>query len=463
MNKRVVRAYYGFQTFFGLLIWTPIFYEYQRRMGLSDPDIFGIQSYYYLAFCFLEVPTGFIADRFGYRRSMRFGASALLISNLIPIFFVSFGGFLLHWLVLALARSLISGAASAYLYEYMNAEGRPEQYKQMEGNARAISLVAKVVCWSGVGLMMSWHATLPYWATAACSLIALSFALSMPGFALRRKPVREGEGSAWLMPLRSPLLGGVILLGMGLFVLGRVAQVNLYQPILESKGFAVISYGWIMAAMTVIEAFGAARPNWIRRFMGDAAAVLSCTMLVCLSLVLLSVASQPGTIGGMFLFAYATGLAFPIQKQLMNDVIPDPRYRATILSFESIVDRGASAWAASMMGAFLGAGRLHEFLQVAAGVTVTFMVVVFVGVRLLQRGAARRRGELGIRVGNTSKFPSAALLSSDLFASPKNKRPEAATGYVAPRSETIGIQAAQVESLGEKNRSIKAKARISSD
>src|SRR5690606_6775932 len=69
----VRRRYYAFQFFFNLLLWIPVFYEFQKQLGLDDPQIFRIQSVYYLVFCFLEIPTGAFADRFGYRRSLIWG------------------------------------------------------------------------------------------------------------------------------------------------------------------------------------------------------------------------------------------------------------------------------------------------------------------------------------------------------------------------------------------------------
>jgi len=180
MSRRVVIGYYGFQTFFALYIWLPIFYAYQRQMGLDDAQIFGIQGYYYLAFVILEVPTGFFADRWGYRNTLQLGALLLFVSQLFAIFQPTYMGFLFHFLLLALARSLVSGAASAYLYEHLKLHGRQTDYKQLEGNARALGLIAKVIGWSGVGAMMAWHLSLPYWLTAGAALIALFVAISLP-------------------------------------------------------------------------------------------------------------------------------------------------------------------------------------------------------------------------------------------------------------------------------------------
>src|SRR3954454_23824598 len=97
--RRVVHSTYGFQLFFGMLLWTPVFYEYQKRIGLSDPEIFRIQSIYYLLFCLLEIPTGLFADLWGYRLCMRAGALVLVASNLLPIYAQSYSGFLAHFVL----------------------------------------------------------------------------------------------------------------------------------------------------------------------------------------------------------------------------------------------------------------------------------------------------------------------------------------------------------------------------
>jgi len=260
--RRTIRRYYGFQFFFALLLWLPVFYEVQKRIGLTDPQIFGIQSLYYLVFCLLEIPTGVAADRLGYRRCMRAGACTLVVANAIPLAFLSYPGFLAHFLAIALARSFLSGAAAAYLYGLLQRAGDPSLYKEVEGRARAYGLVGKVVGWSFMGAALEWHLTLPYWLTVAASLTAVGFAWALPA-----DPVEDvltgPEATFWGRMRRTggllrenPALGLAILQGVALFVLARICQVNLFQPILDSKDFPVATYGLLMAMMTAFEAVG---------------------------------------------------------------------------------------------------------------------------------------------------------------------------------------------------------------
>ncbi|MCM2281891.1 MAG: MFS transporter, partial [Bdellovibrionaceae bacterium] len=273
--SRLVRLYTLFQFFFGLLLWLPIFYEYQKRMGLSEANIFEIQSLYQIVFCFLELPTGWFADRFGYLRSLRAGAWTLIFANVLPVFAVDYSGFLAHFVLIALARSFISGASSAYLYEVLKERGQTGAYQGIEGAARSYGLIGKVVGWAGVGALMQWHVTLPYWLTVLAAAASLGFALALPHLAhengsakadkktdqnTERRSSTANLISAFTALSRTPSLILLMLQGVAIFVLSRAALVTLFQPILTDKSIPLAGHGLVMSALTLFEALGSFRP-----------------------------------------------------------------------------------------------------------------------------------------------------------------------------------------------------------
>jgi MFS family permease len=397
--RRVVRLNNGFQLLFNLLWWMPVFYEYQRQAGLSDGQIFGIQSIYYAAFCLLELPTGLIADRMGQRRSMQLGAAVMAAANLIPVAAPSAAGFLAHFLAVATARSLVSGAASAYLYESLHAHGAGEHYAQAEGTARALGLWAKIACWPLVGILMHLVHAAPYVLTALSAAGGLVCALALPPLPSHLSPpppaARERPGlrdavrqSASVLRSSKPL-GPLMVQGVGLFTLARICQVNLFQPLLLAKAVPVAEHGSVLSAMTVAEAVGSARPSWVRSRLSDTAAVTVLSLVMALSLAATTAGGALATIGLLCVFAAATGLAFPIQKMLVNSAIPPTPYRTTLLSVESIIDRGVCALVALAVGAFLAAGRLDALLLYAALGTCLLLAAVGLVLRLLRRNGHR--------------------------------------------------------------------------
>lgn len=390
----VKRAYIAFQTLFNLLLWVPIFYEFQRRVGLSDPEIFAIQSVYYVAFCLLEVPTGFLADRISCRTCMILGAVTLTAANLMPVGLPTYVGFMAHFLAIALARSLISGAASAYLYEYLKQRGEGDAYRKIEGDARFWSLAARIVAGAAAAPLMLWSLTLPYWISAVSAGLALVIALAMPAVAPAREtpaadaPLKVGYRSAVFVALRSPRLVLLMLQGVGLFVLSRLLLVNLFQPLLGSRGFAVQAYGPVMGLMMASEAVGSRFAHRIRSVVHDSAAVTLMTLVVSGTLVGIAFGGKAVILVAMAMFSLASGLAFPVQKQLLNDAIPEPRLRATLLSCESIIDRGVCAVAVLPLGGLVARGQFSETLTVAAIGTAAFAVLVHIGIKIIERSGA---------------------------------------------------------------------------
>lgn len=420
-KKRLVFDYYAFQFFFTLLIWTPIFFEFHKRIGLSESEIFKIQSIYYIVFCIAEIPTGLFADRFGYLKSMKLGAILLILSNALPIFAPNYSGILWHWLLLASARSFISGASAAYLYEFLRRFGLAEEFKGIEGKARAVSLYGRIFGFAGVGVLMNWNLYAPYAITIVTAAISLGFAYRLPKLveasaetesSTRIRDSRVSLTQGALLVARAPRLIFLIFQGVVIFVLARIIQVNLYQPILQLKEFKVGVYGVIMGGMILAEALGSSNPGWMRKYAKDVNAVFVLSVIMGLSTFLIPYMGQWGTLALFAVFSIATGLSYPIQKQLMNDAVPDPKYRATILSIESIVDRAFSAGVVATLekvsrnesdiGNLLGMtffnarSPIEKFIIASGGASVIAMIALWI----LPKAAGYHRSEKSVQIAN---------------------------------------------------------------
>ncbi|MGW7575917.1 MFS transporter [Streptomyces sp. NPDC054765] len=417
--RRIIRLNNGFQLLFNLLWWMPVFYAYQRESGLSDGQIFGIQSIYYIAFCLFEIPTGIVADRIGARNCLRAGAVVMTAANLAPVLSPSYTGFLVHFLAIAAGRSLTSGAASAYLYDGLEAEGAGEHYLKAEGQARALGLAAKVLCWPLVGPLMAVAHPTPYVLSAASAAGSLVCAVVLPRQATTRHGGRDraketsrgglaflrDAGTALRCVCATPWLALLMVQGVAVFTLSRICQVNLFQPVLLDHGIPESSHGGVLAAMTVAEAVASARPQWL-------GARLSPVAWVSLLSLAMAAALAGSTLGGpwtvialLCVFAAVTGFAYPLQRKLVNDAIPAGAPRATLLSVESIVDRAVCALAAVAAGAYLSAGRLEALLWHSAVVTGVVMLVLQLVLRRApgrprERPAAEPVPELVATAGN---------------------------------------------------------------
>ncbi|MFF3274468.1 MFS transporter [Streptomyces chrestomyceticus] len=408
--RRIVRLNYGFQLLFNLLWWMPVFYAYQKDAGLSDGQIFGIQSIYYVAFCLFEIPTGLIADRIGTRNCLRAGAVVMTAANLAPVVSSSYSGFLVHFLAIAAGRSLTSGAASAYLYDGLRAERCEEHYLKAEGTARALGLAAKILCWPLVGPLMVLVHPAPYLLSALSAAGSLICVIALPRTATQARgtasPGRSGKPraprggrgtslgdakAALRCVVSSPWLALVMVQGVAVFTLSRICQVNLFQPILLDHGIGESAHGGVLAAMTVAEAVGSARPQWLGRRLTPVAWVSALSLVLAGTLAGITLGGPWTAVALLCVFAAAAGFAYPIQRKLVNDAVPAGAPRATLLSVESIVDRAVCALAAVAVGAYLSAGHLDALLWHSALATA----VLLGAFQLVLRSVRARRGAEG--------------------------------------------------------------------
>lgn len=387
--KKLFFTFNAFQFFFSLLLWVPIFYEYQKRIGLNDAEIFRIQSIYYLVFCLLEIPTGYLADWLGYRLCLILGSVTLVVANIWVPLAPTYVGFLTHFILIALARSFVSGASSAYLYETLHRENQLEEYKEAEGKARAYSLIGKVLCWAVIGIIMEWKLTMPYWLTAINASIGVWFAYALPETKVHQEKKRNQFSEYFQILITNPYLILLMFQGVALFVLARICQVNLFQPILQNKGFSVVSYGMVMSLMTIFEAIGSFRSKWVKKYLSDYYAIFLFTVIIGISFYLLSLNSFFGidikiiTIIALCLFSYIIGISFPIQRQLINQAIPEPKLRASLLSTESIIDRAVNSLVANSLSVALASGQLLLFLKQSASVAIISVLIIAILIKII--------------------------------------------------------------------------------
>ena len=343
MNRLRI-SYYFFQASFQLLFWVPFFYQIQKNAGLSDSNIFAIQTIYYLSFALFELPTGYISDRLGNKLALIIAASLMIAANLLPVFSLTAPVFFIHFLMIALSRSFFSGASQALLYNELQALSLEKEFKVIEGNSRFYSLVSRTIAWALGGYIIALNPKLIYLLTAVSASIALFSAFAMK----QTKKIETKERVNPLQLLKDGLLKDenlrwALIQGTGIFVTVRIIQVNLYQPILLDKGFSVASLGLIMSAMTVAESFGSKFTGEFSEKFGLIRGSFLSILAVCISMISFAYSISYLAIVNFIVFSFFIGISMPLARQILNDNIKTSEARATVLSFESLFNRLLSA------------------------------------------------------------------------------------------------------------------------
>ncbi len=93
----------------------PIVVPFYESNGLSMKDIMILQAVYSIAIVVLEMPSGYLADVIGRRKTLIIGAVFGIFGFATYSFSYGFLGFLIAEIILGIGQSCISGADSAML------------------------------------------------------------------------------------------------------------------------------------------------------------------------------------------------------------------------------------------------------------------------------------------------------------------------------------------------------------
>jgi len=326
------------------LYWPYMFLFITGVRGLPASDFGLLKSIYYFTVMGAEVPLGVVADRLGRRTTLFLGALANSGGCLLYATGGSFAAFAVAELMFALTTALQSGADSALLFDAYAADDRTHEFAPAMGVLGSAGLAGATVAFTLAGLLVTpdGDATWTYVATALVSLVGAAAA-----FALREPPrvptvrVHRHVADALGDLVRTPGLAAIIAYGAVVYTAIRGANALLWNPVLGAAGVPVAAFGALTAAVTLLGAFTSWRADAWRRRAGTVPVAVAIAGSLAAMYVLLALAPG-GAFAAPLLLSHglALGIAPVILADMMNRRIHVSERRATLLSFESLFQRG---------------------------------------------------------------------------------------------------------------------------
>jgi hypothetical protein len=354
---RVLGSYYRYQAAASCVFFTPVFYVYyQQRIGLSLALILWIQSYFLAVRALLDLPLGAVADRYSRRACLAAyalchlaGAAALLVLPALPTV-------ILAETLFATGGAFRSGADSAFLFDALQAVGRPELYPRAESRAQAVIAIATGATAVTGGLLAALDLRLPYVATVLAAGATARFALRVdePPVPGRRRPSVVALMRAAAREARSSRAVRWVLALAAFAVVSSHVYYYLQQPYLLALGVPLALFGVVFAATKVVTALVATGAHRVDAALG--ARVAAGLMAVVPTVGLAGMAHATGSGGALLLLTRGglDGLWQPLLNVYMNRLVAS-HVRATMLSAQSLVARLALAAAIALLG--LGTAR----------------------------------------------------------------------------------------------------------
>jgi MFS family permease len=338
---RNIRLIYIFRILRNFMVMMPIIVPFFIDNGLSQTQIFTLQSVFALLVVLLEVPSGYFADRYGRKLSIVLGSVFASIGLAFYSFSTGFSSLLIAEMILGVGYSFVSGADTALAYDSFLALGKKEDYLKFEARSSAFNGISEAVASVLGGFLVLISLRMPIYAEAMVflMLIPVSLMLHEPKRVLKA----GGDPFKAVLKITKYALHGhkeikwLILYGAALGTLTHT-MVWLTQPYYELVGVPLKWFGLVWAAQLIIMAVFSFYSDSYEKWMGKKAALISFPIIGVSTYILLAVSPSLAVLPAILGFFFVRGVHIPILQNYVNEKV-ESDIRATVFSVKSFVQQ----------------------------------------------------------------------------------------------------------------------------
>jgi MFS family permease len=352
-----------------------------RHIGFDVTQIMLLQAVFGCTMVVLEFPSGYLADRLGYRRCLIFAFALWTIAWPIYGYSTTWVGVASAELLLGVGMAMLSGCDVAMLYESLRARGRELAYARWAGRMTFCGQLAEGCAALCAGVLFAYAIELPFLAQAGASAIGLCFATMLVEPARERPKWEDSLGQMRAM-VRHVARRDAKLRAM--FVASVVLSLASFLPVWTVPLYAVdagMPEAWL-GPMWAIANFSVALAALLSdRLFGSrsvASLVVVGAALIVAGYLGLGLAQSMWGVGFYYLLTIMRGLQGPALNHREQQLVPSSD-RAGFLSLRSMVFRLAFLIVGPAVGwAVDTQGQRPVMLALALGFGVAGLLVLAV-------------------------------------------------------------------------------------
>jgi predicted MFS family arabinose efflux permease len=365
---------------------------WQRQLGMSLADIMLLQAIFALAATVMELPTGYVADRIGYRRALVIGATLTVAGWALYLRAQGFAGAVAAEVTLGAGFAFISGSDSALLWLSLPERERALVYRRYEGRMQAAAQTSEGLSSAVGGYLYALAPRLPLWMQLPAAGLSLASVLAMPADPPKREEHVEHAGHArrllaltrltlWEHRRLRTAMALIVVLSLSSFML-----VWLIQPYMATSGVPEPWFGPVWAAGNLWVAVAALASHRVTSLLGRRTTLLLCCALIAAGYGLLAATSAWYGFVFYFLLLTVRGLQLPLMRETLQHDAPAAD-RATVMSLASMAFRLGFVVIGPLVGVLLVRTSLSTALAVVG--TGLFILAVL-AVVAFERARAER-------------------------------------------------------------------------
>lgn len=380
-------ALYPLQKIFNKRVFLPIIpIYYTQYVGFSISEIGMIAGFYALVGILFNVPSGYLADKFGRTRVLRIGAVLLIASTIMYAFFPTKLGVIAGVFLESVGFAFMSGSGESLVHDSLEVLDRTRDYSKVLSRSQSIALLLNAVFVALVPLVYVIDPRATFLLGTVAFLVLFTATLLMRDVLSHQIRPLQWRG---LKALRSVFTHKTLFVAVVLFgVIGAIYfAFDIVTIALNKLGISPENLGWVFAAASILGAVIGLFVHHLKR--------LSLTAYTAVDIsVLLSVyiAGWSGSVWALIITAVLSIAFWRYRRIIYQDHLLTRfrnNYKSTMLSVMSTAESLNMLWVPIVTTGVVGLYGVQEgFALIGAGV----MVIGTLYIIAMQRAFERSQG-----------------------------------------------------------------------
>lgn len=330
-----------------------------EQRGMTVQHVVYVEIIYAVVIALLEVPSGYLADRWSRKWMMVLGGFLTCIEFLILIFAENFWHFVIAIIFAAIQGAISSGTSNALLYDSLKSIGEESQFEKVLGRVRFYKyLAAMVAALIGSGIASQFGLVTNYWLSLGSVVIAflISFSFIEPSLRTAEEQDLDDKDYAkqafrFLKEQRS--IQFVLFYGI---IIGSCLNYlhEFWQLYLEWLGIPILFFGVVSAANMFTGSLSGLLAHRIKERYTYKGIFTLILLFFVIGLITMSLVNHPIGILLMWIAFASAGVMEPLLMGYLHHRTPSA-FRATVESYYSMALRVSIAIVGLLFGAVANA------------------------------------------------------------------------------------------------------------
>lgn len=378
-NKNITRLYLvKISKWFNLVM--PVVVLFYQDNGMGMHEIFVLKAIYSVAIVVMEIPSGWMADVWGRKKTLILGSILGSAGFLMYSFSYGFWAFVLAEIILGIGHSFISGADSAMLFDSLKTAKKSDQYIKQEGRITSAGNFAEAFAGIAGGFLAAISLRTPFYFQFVVASIAIPAAFTLI------EPKIQSTGHIHSIKKLVQSIKSILLVNKNLRISILLSAATgtatltfawLVQPFFKAIELPVEMFGIFWTTLNLTVGISSAFAHYVENFFGKHWTILFVILFLSLGYFLSGAFITFWGIAFLFLFYLVRGIATPVLKNYINQYTKS-EVRATMLSVRNFVIRISFTVIGPLLGWITDNINLQSAFILAGGIyLIAALIIVF--------------------------------------------------------------------------------------